>query len=110
MATLYITEFKAEGQAPTQRTWGAGPGIVPIAQQPPNFEQTVAIGGSSTASAAFATGTTLVRIETDVICSILFGAAGASPVATAASARLAADSVEYFGVGPGMKVAVITNT
>lgn len=107
MATLYISEFKNEAQAASQRTWGSGPAGVPVAQQPPVAEQTVAIGGSSTASSAFNTATTLVRIATDVICSIEFGT---SPTATATTARMAADQVEYFGVGPGMKVAVISNT
>lgn len=107
MATLYITEFQALGQAglPTN---GYGPnGPTQAAQQPPTAEQTVAIGGVSVASAAFNAATTLVRLHTDAICSIEFGAA---PTATATTARMAAGQTEYFGVLPGMKVAVITNT
>ena len=107
MATLYITEFKGAAQQLGERTWGAGPGVVSFAAQPPQAEQTVAIGGTSTPSAAFSANTYLVRVSTDAICSVLFGA---SPTATAASARMAAGQTEYFGVVPGMKLAVISNT
>jgi hypothetical protein len=107
MATLYITEFKGAAQQFGERTWGAGPGVVSFAAQPPLAEQTVAVGATSTQSNAFNASTCLVRISTDAICSVLFGA---NPTATASSARMAAGQTEYFGVSPGMKVAVITNT
>jgi hypothetical protein len=58
-------------------------------------------------SAAFNAATKIVRLHTDAICSVAFGAA---PVAAATNARLAAGATEYFGVSPGSKVAVITNT
>ena len=105
MATLYITEFQALGQS-GMPTWGTTNGPTQAAQQPPIAEQTVAIG-ASTQSAAFNAATVLVRLHTDAICSVLFGT---NPTATTASARLAAGQTEYFGVAPGMKVAVITNT
>lgn len=108
MATLYITEFQALGQAglPTN---GFGPnGPTQAAQQPPVADQTpVSITGASAQSAAFNAATTLVRIHTDSICSILFGT---NPTATTANARMVAGQTEYFGVLPGMKVAVIANT
>lgn len=108
MATLYITEFQALGQAglPTN---GYGPnGPTQAAQQPPVVDQTpVAITGASAQSAAFNAATTLVRIHTDSICSVLFGA---NPTALTTSARMVAGQTEYFGVLPGMKVAVIANT
>jgi hypothetical protein len=58
-------------------------------------------------SSAFGSRTKLVRIETDSICSIAFGS---NPTATTARMRMAADTVEYFVVNSGDKVAVIANT
>ncbi len=100
MATLYITEFSKPALTVN--------GLIPAAaMQNVVAEQTVAISGSSTASAAFSASTTFVRVHTDAICSIKYGT---SPVATAASARLPADGAEYFGVNAGDKIAVISNT
>lgn len=107
MATLYITEFRGLDYSASPRTWGAGPALVQAAPQPPIAEQTVAIGGASVASNAFAATTLLVRLHADASCSIEFGAA---PTASATTARMAAGQTEYFGVSPGMKVAVIANT
>lgn len=104
MATLYVTEFKAI--EPVTKAWGAQ-AFVQAAEQPAVAEQTVAIGGSSTASSAFNASTTFVRLHTDSICSIEFGP---TPTASATTARMAADQTEYFGVTPGTKVAVISNT
>jgi hypothetical protein len=95
MSTLYITEFKA-----------LKIGGLQVAAQPPLAEQTVAITAGSVQSAAFSANTGLVRIETDSICSVLFGA---NPTATTSSARMGAGDVEYFAVTPGTKVAVIAN-
>lgn len=102
MAVLYITEFATIKVIPA--------GLhVQVADQPALAEQTVAIGGSSTQSSAFNATTRLVRIHTDAICSIEFGT---NPTATATTARMAANTTEYFGVlgGGTYKVAVITNT
>jgi hypothetical protein len=101
LAVLYISEFADEAQ--TVR------GGMAFAQQPAIAEQTVVIGAGSLQSSAFNATTTFVRIETDAICSITFGT---NPTATATKARMAAGSVEYFGVPVGLayKVAVITNT
>lgn len=103
MATVYITEFSAVGSAQI------GGEYLQIAAVPPVAEQTVIIGGSNTQSAAFNAATTLIRVETDAICSIKLG--GTNPVATAASARFAANQTEYFGVSQGQahKIGVITN-
>lgn len=96
MSTLYVTEFG-----------GAGP-QVPIADAPKVATNNVAISGASTQSNAFNVNTALVRVHTDVICSVEVG--GLSPTATTASQRMPADSVEYFFVRPGDRLAVITNT
>lgn len=100
MATLYITEYaKPAFTALGTISAAALPTIV--------AEQTVAISGSSAASAAFSAATRFVRIHTDAICSISYGAA---PTAVTTQARLPADATEYFGVNAGDKVAVISNT
>lgn len=69
-------------------------------------EQKLIIGGASIPSAIFQPQTKLVRLHTDVVCSILFGF---NPVATIANMRMATNQTEYFGVYPGTQVAVIQN-
>lgn len=97
MTTLYITEFANNALANT------------VAAQPPSANQTVAIGGTSTASSAFQNNTALIRLQADSICSVAFGT---SPTATVTTQRMAANQTEYFTVpmGSGYKVATITNT
>lgn len=101
MAVLYISEYVNEPVINGR--------FINAASEPAIAEQHVAIGSTSTASAAFNVLTKFVRIHTDAICSIAFGA---SPTAVATAKRLAANSTEYFGVPPllGYSVAVITNT
>lgn len=101
MATLYVTEYADSAQ--TVR------GAAQIAQSPALAGQTVAIGGSSTQSAAFNALTTFIRVHTDAICSI---AISTNPTATTTAKRMAADQTEYFGVpvGQSYKIAVISNT
>lgn len=98
---LFITEFAGRRNVRD--------GVDPFPIQPALAEQTVAVGAASAQSAAFNAATDLVRVTTDVVCSIKFGA---NPVATAASMRLAAGAVDYFAVpvGQAHKIAVITNT
>ena len=102
MATLYITEYSDVAIA----SLGT---FTQIALEPKVANQTVAIGGGSTASSAFNAGTRLVRLHTDAICSVDFGTA---PTASATTRRMAANQTEYFGVpvNSAYKVAVITNT
>ena len=101
MAVLFIAEYERLAVGPM----GSGQSQIP--QEPPIAEQTVAIGGASASSSAFNARTRFVRIHTDAICSIAFGA---SPTATDTTKRLAANQTEYFGVAPGLKVAVKSNT
>lgn len=103
MATLYIAEFSSLAKA------GGGDGMQ-IAQWPPHKQQTVAIGGSSAASAVFDSRTVAIRVHADVICSFRIGGVDETPTALATDARLAADATEYFGVKPNQKIAVITNS
>lgn len=98
MAVLYITEYA-----------GVGPGHIQAPIEPPLAEQTVAIGAEAD-SAVLNANTRLVRLHTDAVCSILFGA---TPTATTAKQRMAADTTEYKWVQgqPGtMKISVIANT
>jgi len=106
MAFLYIAEFSKFGtiKAPTSSGWGDS---APIAAVPPVAEQKLAIGVGSVPSAAFNAETKMVRLHADDICSIEFGSA---PEATTDNMRMAAGQTEYFGVSPGQKIAVITNT
>lgn len=98
MAVLYISEFHDVALMN---------GLPQIAQTPPAAQQTVAIGGASVQSAAFNALTRFVRVHTDAICSIRFGS---NPTVVATDARLAANQTEYFGVNPGDKIAVISNS
>lgn len=96
MAVLFIAEF-------TDHAFSR----IPVAPMPPLAEQTVAIGGASTQSSAFSSSTKVVRVHADAICSI---AIGSNPTATATKLRMDAGQTEYFGVTPGDKIAVISNT
>lgn len=100
MSTLYITEIAAMGI-------DAAGQPIPAATMPPVVSQTVPIGDSSVASAAFGGTTRFVQIDTDATCSLAFGA---NPTATTSDQRLPADRMRLFTVTPGQKVAVITNT
>ena len=99
MATLYVAEFQSVG--------GTGNFVTQAAQTPADAEYTVAIGAVSAQSQAFGANTRFIRVHTDAICSITFGA---NPTATTSKPRLAAGNTEYFAVIPGQKLAVITNT
>jgi hypothetical protein len=96
MALVYISEYSVLAQGAQQQT----------AKEPAIVVQTpVVIGASSLQSAAFSAGTRYVRLNADAACNFLFGP---NPTALAnSSARLPANSTEYFGVNPGEKVAII---
>lgn len=69
--------------------------------------QTVSIGATSVQSAAFNASTKSVRLYASVGCYI---DAGTNPTATSSKIYLPAGSVEYFGVIPGHKIAVLQET
>ena len=100
MAVLYIAEFANLTPTPN--------GVAAIAAQPPLAEQVLAVG-SVVSSVAFQPATSVVRLHTDAICSIAFGA---TPVATTTKTRMAANQTEYFGVprGAGWSVSVVSNS
>lgn len=104
---LHVTEYANVAFLPN------AVGMIP--QEPPLADYIVAIPGQSP---AFQAGTRFVRIETDAICSILFGRTdsngGSGPTASisTANARFIAGQTEFRGVpeGGSLQVAVIANT
>jgi hypothetical protein len=96
MATAYLAEFPE-----IVRYQGiASPGL----EMPPIASQTVTIVAGSTQSAAFNAKTRLLGISVDAACGIEFGA---SPTAVATSFRVPANTVTFWRVIPGQKVATI---
>lgn len=100
MAFAYITEYLRQPLDGISR-------VLPAGQEPAVVVQKIAIGAGSIQSAAFNEKTTFVAINVDATCSIAFGD---NPTATVAGSRIPADGTMYFGVFPGHKVAVISNT
>lgn len=105
MAVLYITEYVSTGTNNAR--------LVPVGLEI-GADQTLAISGTSGQSVALKNSTQLVRLHTDAICSVLFGANPTAVIAsgTAGSKRLAANQTEYFAVpvNSGYKIAVISTT
>jgi hypothetical protein len=99
MAFAYLAEF------PDLRINQGTPS--PGVEMPPIASSTVAIGAGSVQSAAHNTKCRLLGISTDAVCSVEFGT---NPTATASSFRLPANSISFWRVQPGNRVAVITNT
>lgn len=75
-------------------------------QEPSLVEQVIPITGSTTSGSVFNPSTQLIRVHADAICSIVIGT---GPAATTANKRLAANQTEFFGVGFGQTIAVISN-
>jgi len=87
MATLYIQEYAKLAVDDMGKP-------VQIGQEPALASQTVAIGGASVQSAAFNARTKFVRLHTDVICSVKFGA---NPTATTSDAAARSRAVPPGG-------------
>lgn len=106
MAICTIYEFKDMPQ-----TFGPSNPSVPVGAFVTNgmIKQTViTLSGASQQSAAFGPNTSFIRIHNSGIMQFEFGA---NPTAVAGGAgRQPADRTEYFGVNPGDKVAVVTDT
>lgn len=80
---------------------GAEPAAVAADQKLANIATTIS-------SAAFSDNTYMVCVHTTAIISIAFGIGSAT--ATTGNLRMAADTTMFFGVRPGMFLAVIDNT
>lgn len=100
MPKLYIAEYASQAV-------DAGLATPPIPQTPALAQQVIDFAGTSLQSAAFNANTRFVRLHTDGVCHVLFGA---NPTATTSNARMDAGQTEYFGVVPGHRVAVIQGT
>jgi len=102
MAFVYVLEFASDAPI-RQGTPEPGLPMPPLVSQAP-----IAIGAGSVQSSAFNAKTRLVGLSVDgQACSVEFGS---SPTATANSWRLPANSISFWSVQAGQKVAVITNT
>jgi hypothetical protein len=99
---LYITEYSdlAKDRIGYHVAAGLEPAIA---------EQEIAVGGVSTASAAFNEKTAFVMVHAEEACHLKFGAASGSVTAVTTAHRMAAGETRYYGVQPGgyLKLAVI---
>ena len=101
---LYVTEYYSVA---SPQVGGLN---AQVPSEPPLVEQTpIDYSGGHAESAAFNALTTLIRIHTDSICSVLIGT---TPVATTGSARMVAGQTEYRSVpkGQNYKISVVGNT
>lgn len=100
MTKLYVTEYSDFATSPDSLAVGAEPAV---------NDQVVDYTAGAAASAAFKSNTTMVRLNADSICSVVFGTA---PTATTSNGRLAAGVDRYVSVpvGQSYKVSAITNT
>lgn len=99
MALLDITEYSRLAQDHNGSRLAAG-------VEPSSGNSQIPISAVSAKSAAMKEGTRFIRVHTDVNCRIAFGS---DPAASGASQRMVGGQTEYFGVIPGIKVAVITS-
>lgn len=70
----------------------------------PGFSQRLQIGATSSQSIPMGATTGIVRLCPTSDCYVAFGA---NPTASSSSLLLPAGAVEYFGINPGDKIAVL---
>lgn len=102
MATAYIREY-----ADIAVTYAK---YVQAGAEPALADQTITTSAASAASAAFNANTRLIAISTpaaQAVCALFSQTAGATPTALVTSLRLPSNSIIFFGVKPGDKVALI---
>lgn len=98
MANLFIQEYAELAEDVKGYKIQAG-------REPAITNQVVAFT-TTTQSAAFNERTKFIRVVSDTLCYLEFGA---NPTATTATDMLVqANTVEFFGVIPGQKVAAVT--
>lgn len=98
MSTAYIREY-----ADIAHTFSK---VVQAGAEPGIADQTVTTSATSAQSAAFNANTRIIAISTPAAQAVtcLFGA---NPTALVSSLRLPSNSIIFFGVKPGDKVALI---
>jgi hypothetical protein len=98
MATIAIREYAALAMS----------GAVQAGLEPAIADQSVASSGVTAQSAAFNVNSRFIAISTVAATglSVLFGD---NPTATTSHLRIPPNSMVFFGVRPGQKVAVIDN-
>ena len=101
MATAYIREY-ADVAVTHSKYAQAG-------AEPANADQTVTTSAASAQSAAFGTETRMIAISTPAAQAVT-AVFGVNPTATVTNCRLPANSLIFFGVRPGHKVALIDVT
>ena len=99
MSTMYIAEYR---DMPTVNGL-----FFPVAQEPALATQTVTVSGTSAQSTAFGANTKFIGVTCDGIFSYKIAA---DPTATTSHFRVPANTILYFGVIAGQKLAAITNT
>jgi len=77
---------------------------IQVANMPPLLSENVPSSGASAQSSAAPDFTEVVRVASDTTVRVL---TGTDPTALASSVRMKADTVEYFTIKVGEKVAVI---
>lgn len=94
MAKMYIQEYEKLAKDHQGN-------IVPVGLEPAVSSQQITFTVSTT-SVAFDGRTKFVRVSCDAAARLKFGSA---PVATGADMIVAANTPEYWGVTPGLKIA-----
>lgn len=97
MGTVNISEY-------SNTTFGMPGNGTDIPSTPEVASSNVTSSGTSAQSSAFNDVTKIIRVTTDTTVRVTFGA---DPTATATDIRIKADTVSFFGVVPGQKIAVI---
>jgi len=101
MATLWVREYTATGDAGSSRAAGAGK--AQIAQEP-GTDQTPVTFTTSAQSAAFASGTKYIGI---IGSGPFHYVVAANPTATTGALKVPADTLLFIGVTEGLKIAAI---
>lgn len=105
MATAYIREY-----ADVAVTFSK---YVQVGAEPANADQTITTSGTTAASAAFGANTRLIAVSTpaaQAVACAFSATPGATPTATVTNFRIPANSIMFFGVRPGDKIALIDVT
>jgi len=82
--------------------------LLQVGKEPSITDYVVDYTSAHAESAAFNAKTNFIRVHVDSIASFKISTAGTA--ATTSNARLAANQTEFFGVTPGDKISLITNT